>query len=132
MLQCPNCKNEKPEIRIVHTVACETWVDGNGDVYEYEVDGNLTWKPTDVARCEDCGHVATVYDMTIQEKYPPLGTRVLYSAYQDCCGVKGVVTVGGILCLDRETVIRLTKNNVALLCQWDNVESFEIIEEVKP
>ena len=67
MFQCPKCHNtDCPNLVIRASVRCTIDVYEDESVADYEV-GDLEWKETDDAWCNDCEWSGTVKDMTIEE-----------------------------------------------------------------
>lgn len=64
-----------------------------------------------------------------KDTHPPLGTKVIYSAFPDVIAADGEVAERGILCTDPDVLIELAATNVSPLCCWENVESYLIVEE---
>lgn len=65
----------------------------------------------------------------VKDDPPPIGTKVIYSAFPDVAAADGEVVDTGILCTDPDVLIELAATNVSPLCVWENVESYLIVEE---
>lgn len=65
MYKCPKCKQTK-EFHIAAETSAYCWVDGEGEVLDYDT-GDLEWDKRHWMSCDECNHDGQVHDFETED-----------------------------------------------------------------